>query len=234
MSYRHFDWVAVCILTASVFAGSASAAVFTDATGEQFNPGDTHLDFSSVEVTNDASNLQFKINFAGNPTTPNWGKYMIGIDSVDGGTSESNGWGRPITMNGMDYWVGSWVDTTPPGAEVYNFVSNAWTRTASTNGQGVALAAPTADSSSVTISVPLALLGMENGGSFDFDVYSSGGGGGDSAIDASSNPGRAAGDWGLAYASGENVSNYVVVVPEPASLGVIGLAAAALLVRRRR
>ena len=236
MSFRSARRLAAfaAIVSLSLAATTAPAAVFTDATGEQFNPGETHLDVSSVDVTNDATNIVFRIGLVGSPTAPNWGKYMIGIDSVDGAGAATNGWGRPISMSGMDYWVGSWVDTTPPGAEIWTFSNNAWAKAATTYGEGVPLAAPVTGANSVTITLPLAPLGLEPGESFDFDVYTSGGGGGDSAIDASSNPARAATDWGVAYASGNNVSTYTVVVPEPASLGVLALAAGALLTRRRR
>lgn len=228
---RSGNWVAVFMTMGLFAAGTAPAAVYTDATGEQFNPGETHLDISSVEVTNDLSNLQFEIGLVGNPTSPNWGKYMIGIDSVPGGTS-TNGWGRPISMTGMDYWIGSWMDTTPPGAEVWQFGEN-WAKAGTTYGEGAPLVAPTTDGNAITLTVPLALLGLEPGETFTFDVYTSGGGGGDSAIDASSNPNRAASDWSVAYASGDNISTYQVV-PEPAALGVLALGGLALLARRRK
>lgn len=236
MPIRKGLWAASFIAMGFVAAAPASAAVYQDAEGDRMSPGDAglnHLDIDSVEVTNTASDLLFRVNLVGNPMSPDWGKYMIGIDSVDGaGTSTGNGWNRPISMNGMDYWVGSWMDSGR-GAEVYQFASDAWARTATTYGQAAPLAVPTVSGNSFTLTIPLALLGLEPGESFDFDVYSSGGGGGDSAIDASSNPNIAASDWGVAYASGDNVSTYQVV-PEPASLGVAGLAAVGLLVRRRR
>ena len=43
-----------------------------------------HLDITSVEVNNDANNIMFKITLNGDILAVNWGKYMIGIDSVSG------------------------------------------------------------------------------------------------------------------------------------------------------
>ena len=240
MSIRKGLWVGSFIAMGLVAAAPASAVIIEDAQGDRLQPQNAdfnHLDIDSVEVTNTATDLLFRVNLVGNPASPDWGKYMIGIDSVEGaGTSTTNGWTRPISMSGMDYWVGSWMDSGR-GAEVYqhdpSITPNPWLRTGTTYGQGAPLAVPTVDGNSFTLTIPLSLLGLEPGESFDFDVYSSGGGGTDSAIDASSNPNIAATDWGVPYASGDNVSTYQVV-PEPAALGVLGLAAAGLLVRRRR
>jgi hypothetical protein len=71
--------------------------------------------------------------------------------------------------------------------------------------------------------VPLAVLGLEGDESFDFDVYAAGGGGTDSANDASSNPNPSTTGWSGPYDSGTNVSRYTVVVPEPTALGALAL-----------
>jgi hypothetical protein len=215
-----------------VFAASAPAAVFTDATGEEFS-GNAILDISSVEVTNDASNIRFKINLAGDPVATNWGKYMIGIDSTPGGADSGNGWGRPISMSsGMDYWIGSWADSGG-GQEVYHYTGSGWNRDSASYDATNPLPAPVVDNSSVTLTVPLSLLGQSAGGTFSFDVYSAGGGGTDSANDASSNPDPSTSGWSGPYDSGTLVSTYAVAVPEPAALGVLTLAALGLARRRR-
>src|SRR3712207_3426022 len=108
-------------------AGTASADLFEDANGAEFS-NNAHLNIDSVEVTNDATDITFKVNLVGNPAAPDWGKYMIGIDSVPGGDTNGNPWVRPIRMSGgMDYWVGSWADFGT-GAEVYRFGQEGWGR----------------------------------------------------------------------------------------------------------
>jgi len=94
------------------FGYAAQAVTYTDATGENFTgAGGGILDISSVEVTDTLTDLIFKINVTGDPVAADWGKYMIGINSTAGGDTTGNGWGRPISISdGMDYWVGSWVD----------------------------------------------------------------------------------------------------------------------------
>jgi hypothetical protein len=225
--------VALGVVVGSFGAGAASAAVISDATGEEFS-GSSHLDIRSVEVTNDAGNITFTIGLVGDPVATNWGKYMIGIDSLAGGDTAGNGWGRPISMgSGMDYWVGSWVDSGS-GAEVHRFDATQWVRDRASYDAANPLAVPVVTADAVSLTLPLASLGLSDGDTIRFDVYSGGGGGGDSANDAASNPNQSTTGWGGPYDSGDFVSSYTVVVPEPASLGILGLGAAAFLKRRRR
>lgn len=232
MSSQFGKWVALLVLSIGFSAGTASAVVIPDATGEEFS-NNAHLDIRSVEVTNNASDITFKINLVGDPVATNWGKYMIGIDSVAGGATSGNGWGRPINMSGgMDYWIGSWADSGT-GQEVYHFGGANWVKDRTTYDGDVRLPQPVVTSDSVALTVPLSLLGLGDGQEIKFDVYSAGGGGGDSANDASSNPNRSTSDWPGPYDSGELVSTYSVVVPEPGSLALVGIATVGLLARRR-
>jgi hypothetical protein len=231
MSLRRGSWTALILLTVGIVAGTARAVVIPDATGEEFS-GNSNLDIKSVEVTNDASNITFKINLVGNPVTTNWGKYMVGIDSVAGGATSGNGWGRPISMSGgMDYWLGSWADFGT-GQEAYHFAGSSWAKDRTSYDGPTPLPLPVVTSDSIALTVPLSVLGLANGQTFKFDVYSAGGGGTDSANDASSNPARSTSDWPGPYDSGGTVSTYQVVVPEPTALGILGIAAIALLYRR--
>ena len=234
MSCRKVQWVSLFLLAGLIVAGRASAAVYTDRTGDEFS-NNAHLDISSVEVTNDADNLRVTISLAGSPITTDWGNYMMGIDSVAGGDTRvnGNGWGRPIRMSsGMDHWVGSWVNNNGGGAEVYHFGGTDWVKDRASYDNN--LSKPTITATSTTLTIPLAVLGLENGESFDFDVYSAGGGGNDSANDASSNVDQSTTNWPGPYDSGTNVSRYTVIVPEPAALGALALGALGLLIRRRR
>lgn len=220
--------------------GSAAAATYNDATGDLLGATSwaTHLDITSVEVNNTATDISFKINLAGNPTGgTSWGEYQIGIDSILGGaTSGVVPNGRPITMSigGMDYWIRSW-DT---GAETYHWNSSGpfWAQDNATWAPPSAIQLPSKTASSVTLTTTLASLGLSFGDSFSFDVSSSGGTPTDSAVDALANPDPtvASGDWVTAYDSGLNVYSYTVV-PEPTTivLGVLGVAAFRVLRKRK-
>ena len=137
---------------------------------------------------------------------------------------------------GMDYWLGSWADSGN-GLEVRNWTGAAWNLQSATYGPNIGAQSFSKDASSVTLSVNFAALGLSIGNSIMVDVYTSGGGGTDGAIDALSNPGQTIANWGDSYNSGGLVSPYTLTaVPEPATLAFLGLGGAALLVHafRRR
>src|SRR5438270_11504007 len=100
----------------------AHATIYGDSTGDTFTgAGGGILDITSVEVTSTAADLNFKINLNGDPVATDWGKYMIGLDTAGGGDTTGDAWARPIGMSGgMDYWVGSWVDSGN-GAEIWKY-----------------------------------------------------------------------------------------------------------------
>ena len=226
-------------LAAVLLAAPGQAATFTDATGDLNDgtvgdnlSGFSHLDIASVEVTNDATDISFAITLVGDIQATDWGKYMIGISTSNAtGDPNSNGWGRPITMSpdGMDYWIGTWVDSGN-GAEQYSWDGAAWNLDEATyNGP------PNNDISigttqfTATVTVPLANLGLGLGDMIWFDAYSSGGGGGDSAVDALSSSVPSVTTWGGPFNSpGDSGLSKYTVVPEPATLALLGVSGMAI------
>lgn len=225
---------ALLVCACASLAINAKAATYLDSTGENFTAaGGGILDISSVEVTSTATDLIFKINVTGDPVATDWGKYMIALDTAPGGATSGNGWNRPISMpSGMDYWVGSWVDSGN-GAEVWKY-TGAWGVQSATYGANPDNVGTTKDTSSVTVKFAYAGLGLGAGSSFIFDVFTSGGGGTDSAVDALSSATQSIGDWGNSFSSQSTLSFTIPQVPEPASLAFLGLGSLALINRIRR
>ena len=222
------------IIAASILAAialNAQAATYLDSTGEIISG--SHIDISSVEVNNTATDLIFKINLAGDPVATDWGKYMIGLDTTAGGDVAGNAWSRPIGMSsGMNYWVGSWADWGN-GAEVYSYAGS-WSLQNATYATPGGLSF-SKDSSSVTITYPYASLGLSPGSTFVFDVFTSGGGGADGAIDALGNPAQSIANWNDYYNSGGLVNQYTIpAVPEPTALALLGIGASLVIGRIRR
>lgn len=212
-----------CIAALLASAGIASASLYTDATGDEIS-GSGILDIVSVDVQNNATDITFTLNLAGDPVAADWGKFMVAVDSVAGGDTVGNAWARPISMaSGMDYFVGIWTDWGA-GSEIQSWDGAAW----GFEDNGLV----SVDTSSVTITATLASIGLTPGDSFVFDVFSSGGGA-DGAIDALSDPNQTIPGWGDSYTSTSTLS-YTTVIPEPATLGLVGLASGALLFIRRR
>jgi hypothetical protein len=195
--------------------------------------GNGTLDLVKMEVSNTATDVVFQLTVNGNIGSTDWGKFMIGIANNKGnGTSSSDGWGRPITMSangGMTHWLGSWVDSGG-GSQLWTNGSSGWSGPASPAGFTLSAGAQ----STVSFTASIASLGMSIGDTFAFDAYSSGGGSGDSAIDALANPNFAVSNWGDAYNSGTSTSfTYTLgAVPAPGAIALIG--AAGLLARRRK
>jgi hypothetical protein len=215
------------LVTVGLFAFAAlqaDAVTYNDTVGDQGAGNSTPImDITSVEVTHNATDLIFKINLNGDPIATDWGKYCIGFDTTAGGDPVGDGWARPIGMSlpdGMDYWVGSWVDG-PMGAQLWQ-----WT------GSWNIIAAPSIskDTSSVTLQFPYAPLGLTSSSSFNFDVYTTGGGGSDTAVDSLANPAPTVAGWSDYYNSGN--LTHVYTIPEPSTLVLVGLGGLMLMCRR--
>ncbi len=218
------------VAVAGLSASAMARTVYNDAAGDTFTmAGGGILDILSMEVTNTATDISFQFTLAGDVVATDWGKYMVAIDDAPGGDVASNGWARPISMpTGMDHWLGSWVDSGN-GAEVWTYTA-AWARTQATydpapNNQ-VSISKST---NTVTITTPLSALGLSVGDIFFFDAFTSGGGGGDGAVDSLGNPAQQIGDWGVP--SEAHLLTYQVV-PTPGAVGLLALGG--LFAARRR
>lgn len=220
------------VLVVGLLALPVSATVYNDATGDLNDgaggttdfTGFPHLDIASVKVTNTLSDITFAVTLVGDIQATNWGKYMVLIDSAVGGDVAGNGWGRPISMSsGAEGWLGSWVDGGG-NFEDYTYDGAVW-------NLGGTSALDSITQFTATMTTSLASLNLSVGDSILFDVYSSGGGGTDSAIDALSEATPSVLDWGGPFDT-TNALKYNIT-PEPASLALIGLGGLALIRRRR-
>jgi hypothetical protein len=237
---------ALFVLPANLQAAQGTSSPYTDAVND-IGPGIATaggtLDILGMEVTNNAADITFTLSVNGNINTNSggvdWGKFMIGIATGGSGSTTGNGWGRPINLSspigGMDYWIGSWVDGGSGGAQLWAYVGG-------TNGGGTGGAwneltnnvpgfstSPGA-TSTLTYTASLASLGLAINDTFYFDAYSSGGGGGDSAVDALANPNVSITNWAGPYTSsttgdgGLGLNSYQVV-PEPSTIALLTLSA---------
>lgn len=222
------------ILGSLLAAASVQASMIYNDSLADIDPGiasgNGTLDIVSMEVSHTASDIIFALTVNGNVATTDWGKFMIGIASGGTGTAASDGWGRPIYLDGpsgdMDYWLGAWVDGGG-GSQLWSYNGATW------DGP----AAPTSYSfvggvqSLITMTVSRASMGLVDDDIFYFDVYSSGGGGGDSAVDSLANPNVSITAWDQVYTSSPNppgtglLSYTVTAIPEPSTAMLLGLGA---------
>ena len=239
------------VLGTVAFGAEGSTSPYTDSAGDidaGISNGNGTLDILGMEITTVGSDLNFKLTVNGNVATTDWGKFMIGIGSYNApiGTTTGNGWGRPInlqytpdgfpTPGGMDYWIGSWVDGGG-GSQLWTWDGAAWTGPASLTSFSFTPGA----TSDINYTVSLASLGLNPGDQFTFDAYSSGGGSGDTSIDALANPNVAVTSWGQTYTSkpvtfgGGGLNSYTVPVPEPSmfAAAAVGVVIAGCTLRRR-
>jgi hypothetical protein len=216
-----------------------AAQTYTDAIGETINSASGTIDFVGAEVSNTATDLVISLKVNGNVGTTDWGKFMIGIATTKtDGTTSGNGWNRPINLSapsgkGMDFWTGAWVDGGG-GSELYKYTSGtptgSWSNIGSSNQQ---IGTYATGKSLLTYTYSLATLGVTVGDTIYFDAYSSGGGGGDGAVDALANSAQSIAAWGGSYtSSGSNLNSYTLV-PEPSTGMLMGLGVTGLLVVRR-
>jgi len=243
------------VRNASIFAAAAfvsvaalpvsaiPSVVFNDAANDiapGLSTGGGTLDMLSMEVSNTNTDITFSLTLNGSINSTDWGKFMIGIANLkSAGSTNSDGWGRPIYMAGgananagMTNWIGSWVDGNG-GAENRAYSAGNWNITGATYNNNFGTFSKGGNNVSFTVS--LASLGMAVGDSFFFDAYSSGGGSGDGAIDALANPNYSVTDWGNSYTSSSATGIFaytIAAVPTPGAIALVGLAG--LIARRRK
>jgi hypothetical protein len=233
---------AVAAITSVLQVNANPGVIYNDAIGDidaGLSTGDGTLDLVSMEVSHTATDVQFKLTVNGDIDVTDWGKFMVGIANNKGnGTSTSDGWGRPITMSangGMTNWLGGWVDGGGGAENRSHEIFDRWGLTGATyNSNFGNFAFSGRLQSTITYGVSIASLGMSIGDTFRFDAYSSGGGNGDSAVDALANPNVAITSWGQAYDSGTSTSlSYTLTaIPAPGAIALVGLAG--LVARRRK
>ena len=236
------------------FGAEGTSSPYTDAIGDidpSISTANGTIDITGMEVSNTVTDINFKLTVNGDVTTTDWGKFMVGIATgKTDGTLTGNGWGRPINLSydndpfatqiiGMNHWIGTWVDggggsqfwTYDNGTTTWNGPS-ALTSFSFTGGT----------TSEINMTVPLASMNLIPGDVIYFDAYSSGGGGGDSAVDSLANPNVSITTWGGPYTSyataagGPGLNSYTVAVPEPGTIAMVAVVTAGglELVRRRR
>ena len=216
----------IAIMIVALCATSAQATVYNDSTGDTFFGG--ILDIVSVEVTDNGTDVSFKMSIVGDIQATNWGNYMYHIDtdnSVGDTDNISNPWNRPISYSpdGADYWLGSWMD----GGGTYQHWTYAGGNSWNMNYQA---ATDTYNANDFRITITLASIGLVGGDTFCFDAYASGAGGDPGAIDSLGNPNQQVGDWNVQ--SNANPVCYTTT-PEPTTLGLLSLGGL-ILIRRRR
>lgn len=218
---------AIALALVAGLASAASAQVtYTDAQNDIFDNGFAHLDITNVVVSHTATDITFQINVRGDLDATDWGKYCIGIDTGAAGGDAGNGWGRNISWGtqGIDFWVGSWVDGGG-GAEFRNPL-NLIGATYNSNFPGVV----SDGGLTRTVTLSRAALGLTGNDTFRFDVISTGGGGSDPGVDHLSASGLATPGWGSQSSAGTFLS---YTIPSPGALALVGMGGLVAARRRR-
>jgi hypothetical protein len=219
--------------------GSLHAQLINDAINDidaGISTGDGTLDIVSMEVSTTATDVTFALTVNGNISTTDWGNFMIGIATGNtAGTTTGNAWSRPINLDspigGMNYWIGSWVNSGG-GSQLWSYNGASWDGPTALAGYSFTAGA----TSLINYTISLSSIGIIAPQTIYFDAFSSGGGGGDSAVDALSNPNISITSWDQTYTSSTATGISSATVPEPSTYALLALSAAAVggyMARRR-
>ena len=191
-------------IAALTAARCTHATVYTDATADNYGP--TYVDISNVVVTNTATDITFQINL--NPTANlthvdgsgnfdrHYGKYQLGFQTGPGGnTAIVNNYGNQIGISsGVNYSLLGWADNIPTPAApgdppqgydaTFHWNGSGWDAVAGFGSSPFVDTPTLITDTSISYTVPLAALGLSAGSTFQFDVWTTFAGGGQSAYDA--------------------------------------------------
>jgi hypothetical protein len=168
-------------------------AIYNDATNDIWlESSRPELDIASVGVWNDSTNLSFILNLSGNPTNVDGlGEFAVALVTGPGGATNSNGSNVGISLTeGMNYWLVSYGYGSP---QLWQYNTNTLTWT---NIGGATFAN---SSSSVSLTVPYASLGLASGSGLQFDAYTFLYGSG--AVDDLANPNETINWYSQSYSS---------------------------------
>ena len=194
---------------------------YNDAAYDLFDNSFDNLDITSVNVSDNGSNVTFSVTTRGYQS---WTKYMIFISTGSGGTT-SNAWSRPVDLNGQNIqrFIGSWVDQPSGNSQFVNFSNGGW------DWGGASTFSNSVLGNTVSWTVSMASLGLSAGGTMLFDVATSGGGN-DPGVDHLSRSTAATPGWGTASVAGNFLS--YTATPAPGAIALLGVAG--LVGSRRR
>lgn len=218
----------ISFATLACVAAASQATIYSDALNDEgLSSGSvgTHMDITSVEVTNTLSTISFKFTVQGDLVATNWGKYNVVLRSNNAANiqngPENNAWGRNYTLlGGASGFIGSWVDQPTDNQLNYSY-NGSWVQNSQVTNS-------VSGTNMVTLTANLADLGIAVGDIITFDAVSTGGGD-DTAIDSLT--GAKPDSWGQVV---DLEGLQYEVVPEPATMALLGIGAAALLRRKKK
>jgi hypothetical protein len=207
-------------------AAPALGTVYTDPTGD-IATGNSNLDITQVEITDNGTDLVVRVTL--DSLDGDWGKYMFFADAWEGGSGDNdNPWGRDVSgLGGMDIFVGSWIDNGG-GALGYEYGASGWGDLPFSVSLWTDWDNNTIQWNFYNIVSDLSSAGITG---FDFEIGTTGGSGGDPAIDLIGAEGVQPG-WGEGSHSIDRLRYDFSTIPAPGALALLGLAG--LCGRRRR
>jgi hypothetical protein len=211
----------------SLVASVALGDIYYDAEGD-IATGNPNLDITSFEVDNDGTNLSMSLTVSN--LDADWGNYMVFMDilgmpdNYNGSGDNDNPWFRDVGgLEGTDIFVGSWAGGGG-GMQYWEFYDSGWNQPDTTYSMSIDWA-----TSTITWDLFGFVTAMENMGvdTIGFEVATTGGNGGDPAIDLLGGEGTQPG-WG-----GGSTSTDLMYYQIPAP-GTLALLLVAGIARRRR